>query len=71
MQKQIGLLIVNELPLEEYLYAVIPSEMPTYYGLEPLKVQAVCARSYAYKHLVANNLSKYGAHVDDSSISGL
>jgi len=61
-----GLLIVNELPLEEYLYAVIPSEMPTYYGMEPLKVQAVCARSYAYKHLLANSLSEYGAHVDDS-----
>ena len=61
-----GLIIVNELPLEEYLYAVIPSEMPTYYGLEPLKVQAVCARSYAYRHLMANSLSSYGAHVDDS-----
>lgn len=61
-----GLLVVNELPLEEYLYAVIPSEMPTYYGLEPLKVQAVCARSYAYRHLLANSLSSYGAHVDDS-----
>jgi stage II sporulation protein D len=61
-----GLLIVNELPLEEYLYAVIPSEMPTYYGLEALKVQAVCARSYAYRHLLANSLSSYGAHVDDS-----
>lgn len=61
-----GLLVVNELPLEEYLYAVIPSEMPTYYGLEPLKVQAICARSYAYRHLIANSLSAYGAHVDDS-----
>ncbi|MDF2538338.1 MAG: putative rane protein [Herbinix sp.] len=61
-----GLLIVNDLPMEEYLYAVIPSEMPTYYGIEPLKVQAVCARSYAYKHLMANSLSMYGAHVDDS-----
>lgn len=61
-----GLLIVNELPMEEYLYAVIPSEMPTYYGKEALKVQAVCARSYAYKNLIANSLSKYGAHVDDS-----
>lgn len=65
-QDENGLLIVNELPLEEYLYAVIPSEMPTYYGLEPLKVQAVCARSYAYRHLLANSLSSYGAHVDDS-----
>ncbi len=61
-----GLLVINELPLEEYLYAVIPSEMPTYYGLESLRVQAVCARSYAYKHLMANSLSEYGAHVDDS-----
>lgn len=61
-----GFLIVNELPLEEYLYAVIPSEMPTYYGPEALKVQAVCARSYAYRHLYANSLSDYGAHVDDS-----
>jgi stage II sporulation protein D len=61
-----GLLVVNDLSLEEYLYAVIPSEMPTYYGIEALKVQAVCARSYAYKHLLANSLSKYGAHVDDS-----
>jgi stage II sporulation protein D len=61
-----GLLVINELPLEEYLYAVIPSEMPTYYGLESLRVQAVCARSYAYKHLMANSLSVYGAHVDDS-----
>lgn len=61
-----GLLVVNELPLEEYLYSVIPSEMPTYYGIEPLKVQAVCARSYAYKHLMANSLNEYGAHVDDS-----
>ncbi len=61
-----GLLVINELPLEEYLYAVIPSEMPTYYGLEALRVQAVCARSYAYKHLLANSLSTYGAHVDDS-----
>ena len=61
-----GLLLINELALEEYLYAVVPSEMPTYYGIEALKVQAVCARSYAYRHLLANSLSRYGAHVDDS-----
>lgn len=61
-----GLVVINDLPLEEYLYAVIPSEMPTYYGLEALKVQAVCARSYAYGHLLANSLNNFGAHVDDS-----
>lgn len=60
------LVIINELSLEEYLYAVIPSEMPTSYGLEALKVQAVCARSYAYNQLISNKYSNYGAHVDDS-----
>jgi len=62
-----GLLIVNELSIEQYLYAVVPSEMPTTYGQEALKVQAVCARSYAYKQLLANSLRNYGAHVDDSA----
>lgn len=62
-----GLLLVNELSLEHYLYAVVPSEMPTSYGVEALKIQAVCARSYAYKQLLANSLRKYGAHVDDSA----
>ncbi len=61
-----GLTVINELSLEEYLYAVVPSEMPTSYGSEALKVQAVCARSYAYNQLVANRYSQYGAHVDDS-----
>ena len=62
-----GLTIINELPIEEYLYAVLPSEMPASYGIEALKTQAVCARSYAYKQLLGNSYSQYGAHVDDSS----
>lgn len=61
-----GIIIINELPIEEYLYAVIPSEMPSSYGLEALKVQAICARSYAYNQLFANGYNQYGAHVDDS-----
>lgn len=61
------LTVVNELPLEEYLYSVVPSEMPTTYGEEALKVQAVCARSYAYNQLLSNQYSEYGAHVDDST----
>lgn len=63
-----GLLLVNELSLEEYLYAVIPSEMPTAYGVDALKVQAICARSYAYRQLLSNGCSSYGAHVDDSAL---
>lgn len=62
-----GLVVINELLLEEYLYSVLPSEMPSGYGLEALKAQAVCARSYAYKQMLDNSLGEYGAHVDDSS----
>ncbi|MDE7428061.1 MAG: SpoIID/LytB domain-containing protein, partial [Lachnospiraceae bacterium] len=43
-----GIVVVNELPLEEYLYAVVPSEMPASYPQDALKARAVCARTYAY-----------------------
>lgn len=39
--------IVNKLPLEEYLYGVVPSEMPALWSLEALKAQAVAVRGYA------------------------
>ena len=58
--------IINELSLEEYLYSVVPSEMPTEYGEEALKAQAVCARSYAVEQMKGKKLAKWGAHVDDS-----
>ena len=54
---------------EEYLYAVLPSEMPSSFGKEALKAQAICARSYAYTELMANRYAAYGAHVDDSVAS--
>ena len=62
-----GLLVVNEVSVEEYLYAVLPSEMPSDFDPEALKAQAICARSYAYKELLENRYAKYGAHVDDST----
>lgn len=37
---------INEVNLEEYLYSVIPSEMPASWPLEALKAQAIAARSY-------------------------
>ncbi len=61
-----GLHLINQLPLEEYLYGVLPSEMPAEYEKEALKAQAVCARSYAVKHIKNNRLKELGAHVDDS-----
>lgn len=62
------LLVVNEVSLEEYLYGVLPSEMPESFGAEALKAQAVCARSYACNQLLANRYCAYGAHVDDSML---
>ncbi len=62
-----GFLVINELPLEEYLYGVVPSEMPASYPAESLKAQAVCARTYACRYLETAGLPEFGAHVDDST----
>ena len=62
-----GLLLINELPLESYLEAVVPSEMPASYEKEALMAQAVCARTYAKKQMEEGTLKEeYGADVDDS-----
>lgn len=39
--------VVNELSLDEYLYSVVPSEMPASWHMEALKAQAIAARNYA------------------------
>ena len=62
-----GIVIVNELLQEQYLYAVVPSEMPASYEAEALKAQAVCARSYAYNQSREHSYPEYKAHVDDST----
>lgn len=62
-----GYTLVNQLPFETYLYAVVPSEMPSSYAPEALKAQAVCARSYAYIQLLRADLAEYGAHINDST----
>lgn len=62
-----GIVIINELPLEEYLCKVVPSEMPASYELEALKAQAVCARSYASRQMAGYGYPEYEAHVNDST----
>lgn len=62
-----GYAVVNDLPFETYLCAVVPSEMPSTYAPEALKAQAVCARSYAYIQLLRADLAEYGAHINDST----
>ncbi|MFD0694081.1 SpoIID/LytB domain-containing protein [Paenibacillus sp. GCM10027628] len=43
------LALVNELPLEQYLYAVVGSELNSGWPAEALKAQVVAARTYALK----------------------
>lgn len=62
-----GIILVNELSVEEYLKGVVPSEMPSSYPLEALKAQAVVARSYAYYHMKEYAYPEYRAHMDDST----
>jgi len=51
-----GLLVVNELPLEEYLIGLINCEISSAWPMEAVKAQAVIARSYAvYQKLARKN----------------
>lgn len=61
-----GFLIINRVLLEEYLYAVVPSELSTKNNMEALKAQAICARSYAYRQIKSGRYQTYHADLDDS-----
>jgi stage II sporulation protein D len=52
-----GLQLINVLPLEDYLTAVLGSEMPVSFPPEALKAQAVAARTYALQ----KKLEAYGS----------
>ncbi len=62
-----GFVLINDIDVEKYLKRVVPSEMPYTYGTEALKVQAICARSYAYTQLDNDTYKAFGAHLDDST----
>lgn len=47
-----GVTVINELPLEEYLYGVVPAEMITWWPMESLKAQAVAARNFAIYNMI-------------------
>lgn len=50
---------IEELPLDEYLYGVVSSEMPASFEKEALKAQAVVARTYTLYKMVQNK-GKHG-----------
>jgi SpoIID/LytB domain protein len=51
-----SLTIVNHLPLEQYLYAVVPREVGSTWPAEALKAQAVAARSFAAQRVGSSGL---------------
>jgi SpoIID/LytB domain protein len=50
---------INVVGLEQYLYGVVPSEVPDDWPAEALKAQAVVARSYALSHLHGGSFDVY------------
>ena len=62
-----GMTVINELPIEEYLYGVLPSEVYAGWPAEVLKAQAVAARTYLLSQL--GNRSQQGFDVLASQMS--
>lgn len=54
-----NLTVVNIVDLETYIKGVVPYEMSSSWPLEALKVQAVCARSYAYINIHSGKHTSY------------
>ncbi|HEY5973552.1 MAG TPA: SpoIID/LytB domain-containing protein [Geobacteraceae bacterium] len=59
-----GLLVINELPLEEYLVGLINCEISSLWPIEAVKAQAVIARSYAFYQKDARKYALY--HLESS-----
>jgi len=66
------LAVINDLPMEEYLKGVLPSEMMAKWPLEALKAQAVAARTYAVFRILENRHEFYavGRDVSDQVFGG-
>lgn len=54
-----GVMAVNYVLLQEYLYSVVGAEMSASWSIEALKAQAVAARSYAIVHTVRHQRRAY------------
>lgn len=48
--KKDGLTVVNHVLIEDYLYGVVPKEMPSGWPVEALRAQSVAARTFALKN---------------------
>jgi stage II sporulation protein D len=60
------IVLVNVLSVDEYVAGVVPREMPVSFGLEPAKVQAVAARSFALARKANSTHRQLGVDVCDA-----
>jgi len=51
--------VTETMPLEEYLRGVVPSEIGRDAPDEALKAQAVCSRTFALRHIIADKKKRY------------
>jgi len=61
-----GILVVNQLPLEEYLVGLINCEISSAWPINAVKAQAIIARTYAVNRKIARTGSPY--HMESSVI---
>jgi stage II sporulation protein D len=61
-----GILVVNQLPLEEYLVGLINCEISSAWPIEAVKAQALIARTYALHRKLARQNSSF--HLESSVI---
>lgn len=59
MNQECKITVINELPLEEYLYGVVPLEISSKASFEALRAQAVASRTYAYHQKLKNKGNDY------------
>ncbi|WCL48834.1 SpoIID/LytB domain-containing protein [Leptospira sp. GIMC2001] len=59
--------VLNIVPLEKYLLAVVPSEMPNSWPEEALKAQAVCARTFVIREMLNKKNQPYDVDTSTSS----
>ena len=61
--------IINTVKVEEYLYGVVPSEMPTGAPLAALCAQAVASRTFVVRSIIEARAMGRNYHVDDSVLA--
>jgi stage II sporulation protein D len=65
--KKGALIVLNVVPLEDYLLGVVPSEMPSNWPPEALRAQAVAARTFAISRMLDHIYDTYDVYDDQSA----